>query len=79
MSGTWTMTDRDGTQTGAGTLDGRAFGSTMSVVLAWSPPSNCPLNVFGTLDDTGTQMTGSFGSIVCGSYYQSAGFRATRQ
>jgi hypothetical protein len=79
LSGTWTMRRGDGSQMDSGTLEGRAFGSTMTIVLSWSPPTSCPLTLSVTLDATGTQMTGGVSSVVCGGYFSNGSFSAIKR
>ena len=80
VSGTWTIDGSDGIPAGSGSLNGRVFASSMSMVLTWSgPTTNCPLTLSASLDSSGTQMTGGISSPNCGGYFSSGGFRATRR
>lgn len=86
LSGSWTIADQNGRRSG-GTVTGRVSGSSMSAVLALTPPTTCPFSVSGTLDPTGTQMTGTLGTVGCTGSLTDAnltgslqgGFTAARQ
>jgi hypothetical protein len=66
LTGTWAIASQDTSQNTGGPVTGRVIGSALSVVLMSSVPGACLANVSGTLDATGTRLTGTFASGTCG-------------
>jgi hypothetical protein len=74
VAGTWTITAGTPSQSVNGTCTGRVVGSTVTLVMTVIPATDaCPFDVSGTLDATGTRMTGPSAAICPGASPTSGG------
>jgi hypothetical protein len=65
-SGTWTMTFPDPGNNVIGVASGRTLGATLTLTLRPSTPADaCLIALSGTLDSSGTRLTGTIGSAGC--------------
>jgi hypothetical protein len=64
-AGMWTIAFPDPTDNAAGMASGRTLGTVLTVTLRPSAAEACPFALSGTLDASGTRLTGTMGPIQC--------------
>jgi hypothetical protein len=64
-AGTWTIAFPSAGDNTAGMASGRTLGTVLTVTLRPSDPEACPYALSGTLDGSGTRLTGTLGPVGC--------------
>jgi hypothetical protein len=64
-AGTWTIAFPNAGDNAAGMASGRTLGTVLTVTLRPSNSEACPFALSGTLDGSGTRLSGTMGPVGC--------------